>query len=59
VKYTGWGAMLNAFVRRCAVLRFNRFQDANGGEISLGFLLQAAFADCARGGYAEIAGNGW
>src|SRR4051794_33776392 len=45
--------------RRCTVLNFNRFQDANGDEIGLGLLLQAAFADSMCGGYAEIAGKGW
>jgi hypothetical protein len=44
--------------RRYTVLSLNRFQDANGGEIGLGFLLQAAFADSMCGGYAEIAGKG-
>jgi hypothetical protein len=40
------------------VLSFYRFQDANGGEIDLGLLLQATFADSVGGGYAEIAGKG-
>ena len=45
--------------RSCAVFSFNRFQGANGSEVGLGFLLQAALADAVGCGYAEIAGKGW
>jgi hypothetical protein len=48
------------FLWRCrAVFGLYSFQRANGGEIGLGFLLQAAFADGVSAGYAEIAGKGW
>jgi hypothetical protein len=42
-----------------AVFSFYGFQSANGSEVGLSLLLQAALADAVGGGYAEIAGNGW
>ncbi len=45
--------------RSRAVFGFYGFQRSNGGEIGLGFLLQAAHADSVSRGYAEIAGTGW
>jgi hypothetical protein len=41
------------------VLGFYYFQRANGGEIGLGFVLQAALADGVSVGYTEITGKGW
>jgi hypothetical protein len=47
------------FLKRCrAVVGFYGFQNANRGEIGLGFLFEAAFADAVSAGYAEIAGKG-
>ena len=45
--------------RSRAVFRLDCFQRADGGEVGLSFLLQAALADAVGAGYAEIAGKGW
>lgn len=45
--------------RRRAIFGFYGFQRADGVEIGLGFLLEAAFADAVSASYAEIAGKGW
>jgi hypothetical protein len=39
------------------VFGFYDLQGANGSQIGLGFLLQAALADAVGGGYAEVVGK--
>ncbi len=49
----------NVFLVRCrlATLDFDSLQRPNGGEISVCFLLQTAFADGVGAGYTEVAGK--
>jgi hypothetical protein len=44
--------------RGWAIFGFYRFQRADGREIGMSFLFQAALTDAVGGVYAEIAGKG-